>query len=548
MPRAALLSLHARVEGVEPVDLGAPVARPAVGASLPGLRRPEARLRALLAGAGCPRTRRAGGARSRWPSGSTRISRDKRMTDRELGARAAGRQRAPVRDDDGHARDPLGRRAGAGRLGGRRPDDRAGRRSPRAGPALPPRLRAGDRRRLRALGRDLAARRRPARSRRSKGRCSRFARRSATSGCSPRTSRRLRAPTRPPRAGAAAAERRCLLPAPARRGARAARPARGPARAALDVPRLARSAARRGRDPRHLATGAAHRPDRGLVATLPRGARGGRGRGRRAAAAGARAADRGGLGAASGLPAGGSPSRSQRAVLGDVLLGSSPRWPATPSTFTTAPGTWAASHSPWAGGTSTSVAPYRTSTGIVISPTSKPHGSMCARSSSAQPPTPRTECSAHDSRITCARSLRVSSLRSASLRSKSPSTAAGSSATPGHDLRVLRLELAHQDLLAGLHPAELLDVLRVHAGEPVVLLEPRGLRTAPRRRTQAARTTRSGRRAAQARAWAPPPEPPVTPKRSKPRWSASAATSSTSSTIRLPGRRVDLAVARPGRG
>ena len=42
----------------------------------------------------------------------------------------------------------------------------------------------------------------------------------------------------------------------------------------------------------------------------------------------------------------------------------------------------------------------------------------------------------------------------------------------GDDLRVLGLELPHQDLLAGLRPAEFLDVLRVHAREPVLALEP----------------------------------------------------------------------------
>ena len=42
----------------------------------------------------------------------------------------------------------------------------------------------------------------------------------------------------------------------------------------------------------------------------------------------------------------------------------------------------------------------------------------------------------------------------------------------GGDLCVLGFELVHQDLLAGHRPTELLDVLGVHAGEPVVLVEP----------------------------------------------------------------------------
>ena len=54
--------------------LGGSFARPVVGAAVPGLRRREARLPAVLARRGCPRTRRAGSGRSRWPSGCTRTS------------------------------------------------------------------------------------------------------------------------------------------------------------------------------------------------------------------------------------------------------------------------------------------------------------------------------------------------------------------------------------------------------------------------------------------------------------------------------------------
>ena len=78
------------------------------------------------------------------------------------------------------------------------------------------------------------------------------------------------------RARAAVAERRCLLPA-RRSRAGAARPAVGSAAAALDVPRVAGRAPRRGRDPRNLETSTAHRADRNLDTPLACDARCGRG-------------------------------------------------------------------------------------------------------------------------------------------------------------------------------------------------------------------------------------------------------------------------------
>jgi hypothetical protein len=57
------------------------------------------------------------------------------------------------------------------------------------------------------------------------------------------------------------------------------------------------------------------------------------------------------------LPGGGTPSRSQSRFSVISWTGSEARCPATSSTLTMQPGTFAASHSPWAGGTSTSVAP-----------------------------------------------------------------------------------------------------------------------------------------------------------------------------------------------
>ena len=78
------------------------------------------------------------------------------------------------------------------------------------------------------------------------------------------------------RARAPAAKRRYLLPA-RRRGAGAAHPAGGSAGAALDVPRVAGRAPRRGRDPRNLETSTAHRASRHLDTPLACDARCGRG-------------------------------------------------------------------------------------------------------------------------------------------------------------------------------------------------------------------------------------------------------------------------------
>ena len=96
------------------------------------------------------------------------------------------------------------------------------------------------------------------------------------------------------RARAPAAERRFLLPA-RRSRAGASHPAAGSAAAALDAPRVARRAPRRRRDPRNLATGAAHRANRRLDTALAWAARRDRGRGRRPAASRRRATYRGGL-------------------------------------------------------------------------------------------------------------------------------------------------------------------------------------------------------------------------------------------------------------
>jgi hypothetical protein len=172
---------------------------------------------------------------------------------------------------------PLGGRACADGLDGRRSRVRPGRRLPRARSTLPPHLRAGDRRRVRPVGRDLATR---------GGQRVRLASRSASGGpnaARPRVAARRRRAGHSrrrdgSRARAPAAERRFLLPA-RRSRAGASPPAAGSAGAALDAPRVARRAPRRRRDPRNLATGAAHRANRRLDSALAWAARWDRGRG-----------------------------------------------------------------------------------------------------------------------------------------------------------------------------------------------------------------------------------------------------------------------------
>ncbi len=199
--------------------MGASFARPAVGAALQHVRGPQAGLRTVLAGK-APRGRQepsAGRARRRADARPPRRRADDRPRAR---ARGRPRQRDEVRRDDGHDRDPLGRRAGAGRLGGFRRRHRAGRRVPRARPALPPRFRADHVRGFRPLGRNFAAR---------GCRRVRLARRIAVAGSiaarrrvAARSRRSCRARRGGGRVRAPAAERRRLLPA-RRQGAGTAR-------------------------------------------------------------------------------------------------------------------------------------------------------------------------------------------------------------------------------------------------------------------------------------------------------------------------------------
>ncbi len=143
MPRAALLSLHARVDGVEPSTWEHPSLAQLWGPRYSTYVVARARLRAVLAREASRRRQEPASGRAHGRA-AARPSR-RRADDRPRGwARARRRQRDQVRRDDGHGRHPLGGRAGADGLDGRRRRDRPGRRVPRARSTLPPHLRAGD--------------------------------------------------------------------------------------------------------------------------------------------------------------------------------------------------------------------------------------------------------------------------------------------------------------------------------------------------------------------------------------------------------------------
>ena len=89
MPRAALLSLHARVDGVEPSTWEDPSLAQLWGPRYSTYVVAEARLRAVLAREASRRRQGPRCGPSAWPSGCTPISTAARMTDREVG-RALG--------------------------------------------------------------------------------------------------------------------------------------------------------------------------------------------------------------------------------------------------------------------------------------------------------------------------------------------------------------------------------------------------------------------------------------------------------------------------
>ena len=311
MPRAALLSLHARVAGVEPVDVGAFLARPAVGPSVQHLRRPEARLRALLA-------REAPGERQGPRSGRAHGGAGARLPRRQADDRPRGRGRLGVGNAIRYA-------APTGTLAIRWEGARAPTvwtvPAPKIAPAAAQRELA--RRYLHVFGPTTAD---------SFARWAGISARSAAETFaslegvllpvrSPLGDEWLLAEDEPEmrsaesrrRARAPAAERGCLLPA-RRSGARAARSAQGSAGAALDVACLARRAARRRRDPRHLEAGGAHRRIE-TWARLSRGARDAvEAEAATLAASGPRPPDRSGLGNRPLSPGRRRPIRSRACV------------------------------------------------------------------------------------------------------------------------------------------------------------------------------------------------------------------------------------------
>ena len=264
MPRAALLSLHARVDGCRAVDVGAiaslaqlwgprystyvvaerdfalfslgrlpddregPPARRAASAERgprPPRRRAHdrprggARARSSATRSGTPRrparSRSAGTARGRRSSGASR-----RHDDRARPTRAASSPDATSTSSGRRPPTGFARWAGISRPRGGAPRSPRWRRSLAAGP--------------------IAARRRAGCSRTTSPRCA----------PPPASRRRARAP---------AAERRCVLPPPRRRAGAPRARARSSDERLWTLPRLARRAPRRRRDPRDLATRASTR-------------------------------------------------------------------------------------------------------------------------------------------------------------------------------------------------------------------------------------------------------------------------------------------------
>ena len=249
MPRAALLSIHARVQGTGPDTWEDP--------SLVQLWGPRysayvvaARDLAVFSLGRLPDDARGGAGRRISPP-APRLPRRAGCL-REAGhALGVHREQPAVRAPTGTVADPVGRGAPAHHLdraaAGRRPS----RRAPRARPPVPARLRSGNARGVRPVGRD-----------RPRGRHAAFDAlgESLTPVRTPvgdawiltRTSRRSAPPADPRHVRAASPERRRLLPpAGSRSGAPGPRP-RPPSRA-LDPSSLARRRPRGRRDRRDVA-------------------------------------------------------------------------------------------------------------------------------------------------------------------------------------------------------------------------------------------------------------------------------------------------------
>ena len=139
MPRAALLSLHARVEGVEPPTWEHPSLAQLWGPRYHTYVVPK-RDFALFSLGRLPDNAKSRLRAKRMAERLHAHLDGRRMTDREVGS-ARRWQRAQVRRDDGHARYPLGSRACADRLDGCRCRGRACRRVSRARSTLHPHFR-----------------------------------------------------------------------------------------------------------------------------------------------------------------------------------------------------------------------------------------------------------------------------------------------------------------------------------------------------------------------------------------------------------------------
>ncbi len=196
MPRAALLSLHARVDGVESVDVGGPVARPAVGPSVPAPMSSPKRDFALF-------------SLGRLPDNAKGRLRAERMAEL-LHAQLGGADEGP-RGCAHSAGNAIRYAATTGTVAIRW----EGARAPTvwtvaaARSTLPTRVASSldatstfsDRRRPTGspAGQGSPGGRRPTHSRPSRHRCCRFDRHLATSGCSQKTSRRFSPVRRSPR-------------------------------------------------------------------------------------------------------------------------------------------------------------------------------------------------------------------------------------------------------------------------------------------------------------------------------------------------------------
>ena len=292
MPRAALLSLHARVQGVEPSTWEHP--------SLAQLWGPRystyvvaKRDFALFSLGRLPESGK-GRLRAERIAEQLRLHLDgARMTDREAGS-ALGIIRTRSGTPRRRARSPSAGRARERRPSGRSAHPRSTRPTPVASSLGATSTSSGRRRPMGSpAGQGSPGAPRPTPSPRSRARCSRSDRRSATSCCSQTTSRPF-VPPRPrphPRACCRAA-----MPTSCSTEPSGICSSRGPIGGrALDVARVAGRAPRRRRDPRNLEARAAHRADRRLGTPVAWDARRDRGRGGRPAPPGCRPADRGGL-------------------------------------------------------------------------------------------------------------------------------------------------------------------------------------------------------------------------------------------------------------